>query len=161
MLLSKNFSATTGYSYIDARLRNVSPFQETGNARDAFLPPAGTGLGSPNFAPFPVRTCRQPDLPRHAFSSRAGYTFDNGFGGSVGARVTGPQNLTFNGSVKIPAQYMLDAALFHVTKHFEVRLDFYNLTDRRNRTPVADFEGGDSVFGEQPFHPEGTVRFKF
>ena len=158
---NKNFSATAGYSYIDARLVNVSPFQETGTALDAFLPPTGTGLGSPNFAPFPVRTYRQPDIPRHAFSSRLGYTFDNGIGGSVGARVTSPQNLTFDGSVKIPTQYMIDAALFYVTKRFEVRLDFYNITDRRNWTPVADFEGGDSVFAEEPFHLEGTVRFKF
>ena len=157
----KHFSATLGYSYIDSRIHNQSPFQETGNVLDTFTPPVGTGLGSPNYAPFQTRTYRQPDIPRHAFSSRLSYQLDAGLGASLGAVVTSPQNLTFNGSVKIPTQYSIDASIYYVKPRYEVRLDFYNITDQHNWSPVADFDGADSVFAELPFHLEGTVRFKF
>ncbi len=158
---NKNFSATLSYSYIDSKLVDQNVFQQTGNALDTFLPPVGTGVGSPNFTGPPKGTYRQPDIPHHAAGARFNYKLDNGLGASFGVSVTSPQNLTFDGKVKIPTQYTLDAAVFYARPRYELRLDFYNFTDQRNWSGVADFAGGDNVYAELPFHLEGTVRFRF
>jgi hypothetical protein len=79
---------------------------------------------------------------------RSSYQLDCGLGASLGLLLTSPQNLTFDGSVKIPTQYTLDAALFYRRKSYEVRLDFYNLTKQKNWEPISDFDGGDSVYAQ-------------
>jgi hypothetical protein len=43
-------------------------------------------------------------------------------------------------------------------KNWELRLDFYNVTNQKNWEPIADFAGGDSVYAQEPFHLEGTAR---
>jgi catecholate siderophore receptor len=158
---TKNFYITLGYSYLDSRYENQSLFQETVPVTATFTPPIGNGVGSPNGLPLPVRNYRQPDIPRHTLSMRSSYQLDCGLGASLGLLLTGPQNLTFDGSVKIPTQYTLDAAVFYRRKNYELRVDFYNVTDQKNWEPISDFDGGDSVYAQQPFRVEGTVRVAF
>ena len=104
---------------------------------------------------------RQPDLPRHIFNAQTSYQFNNGLGFTLNGVLTSPQNLTFDGSVKIPTQYSLNLAAFYRRKNWELRLDFYNVTNQKNWEPLADFAGGDSVYAQEPFHLEGTARVYF
>jgi outer membrane receptor protein involved in Fe transport len=158
---NKNFWISLSYSYLNSWITNQSPFQQTGNVNDAFIPPTGTGLGSPNFAPLPTKDYRQPDIPQHILSARMMYQTDYGIGASLGLFLTSPQNLTWDGSVRIPTQYTLDAAIFYKRKNYELRIDFYNITDQKNFTPIADFAGADNVYADLPFRVEGTVRVTF
>lgn len=89
------------------------------------------------------------------------YQTDYGIGASLGLFLTSPQNLTWDGSVRIPTQYTLDAAIFYKRKNYELRIDFYNITDQKNFTPIADFAGADNVYADLPFRVEGTVRVTF
>ncbi|HEY0789620.1 MAG TPA: TonB-dependent receptor plug domain-containing protein [Chthoniobacterales bacterium] len=158
---NKNFYVSIGYSYLDSNYHNQSLFQETVPVEATFTPPVGNGVGSPNGQPLPVRNYRQPDVPRHILSARTTYQSACGLGISFGALLTSPQNLTFDGSVKIPLQYTLDASLFFRQKNYELRLDLYNLTDQKNWLPISDFDGGDSVYAQEPFRVQGSVRMTF
>ena len=60
----------------------------TENVYDAFAPPYGNGIGSPNFNPLPVGNYRLPGVPRELFSAFAKYRADMGLGASLGIVVT-------------------------------------------------------------------------
>jgi hypothetical protein len=153
--------STVSYSYLVAIYHDQSLFQSTVLVTATFTPPVGNGVGSPNGIPLPLKNYRQPDLPRHIFNAQTSYQFNNGLGFTLNALLTSPQNLTFDGSVKIPTQYSLNLAAFYRRKNWEVCLDFYNVTNQKNWEPLADFAGGDSVYAQEPFHLEGTARVYF
>ncbi len=159
----RHFYATVSASYLDAVVVDPASSEFTRNVYDAFAPPSGTGVGSPNFIPYAPGHYREGGLPHWIVSGQARYKLDCGLGASFGFVVTDPIPTSELGNVKIPWQYELDAALFYETKHFEARLNFFNLTDEKNFSTGGFLAGtgNDLVTPRLPFRIEGTVAFKF
>lgn len=164
---NRNFFSLAGISYTDARFDNQSVFQGTGSINDAFdnsRPDiiAGTGIGSPNFTVFPPGDHRFPGLPRVSINALASYTFDSGFGASLGGVWTSEQNLDVLGRVVIPSQITLNGAIFYRQPRYEIRLDVLNLTDEENFSTVFNgFFGADLVIPEEPIRMRVSATYKF
>ncbi|MEJ1964658.1 MAG: TonB-dependent receptor [Gammaproteobacteria bacterium] len=158
---NRHFSATASYSYLDATLPNAAPTAFTQNVYDAFNPPYGTGVGSPNFNPNPTGDYRLPGLPRHLISAFAKYRTAQGFGGSLGIVVTSPIPTSYAGGVEIPTQHTLDGALFYETERWSARLDLYNVTDQDNWVAESGAVGNDLITATMPFHIQGSVSYRF
>ena len=165
---NKNFHATMSLSYIDAHTDNSTLSQDTGSVNDTFDDSrpgiiAGTGVGSPSFTVFGPGDLRYPGLPKILFNTTLSYTFDCGLGALFNATAYSDQNSDVRGTVKIPAQFELDAALFYKRKNYEARIDVLNFTNEHNWS--SPFEGGffgsTDVFPELPIQVRGTVAVKF
>ncbi len=161
---NKNFSAGVSGGWINAFYHNLPGdigFVATPNVLDTFSPPYGTGVGSPSFGTFPTGNYRVPDLPNWTINAYARYALDCGLGISGGVVATGPQHLDVLGNTRIHPQYTLDASVFYTWKRFEVRCDFYNITNQVNWSGIDPAYGQDLVVRELPFHVLGTVKVKF
>jgi TonB dependent receptor/TonB-dependent Receptor Plug Domain len=159
---NKHFSATAAASYLDAYLPDASGgLAFTENVYDAFAPPYGNGIGSPNFNPLPLGKYRLPGVPRELFSAFAKYRTNMGVGGSIGAVVTGPVTTSYLGNVVIPTQYTLDGTLFYETGRWAVRLNLYNITNQKNWIAEAGAQGNDLITAAMPFHVQGSVTYRF
>ena len=161
---NKNFHGTFSVSYLDAFEPNIT--NETLSTRsvyDAFAPPTGTGVGSPNFLSLSAtpKTYRLPGVPRFLLNAFAKYKFDWGGGVSAGVVATSPIPLTEYGDVVIPWQYTLNAAVFYEAKRFEARVDFANVTNQKNWTPSEPLFGGELINANLPITIYGSVRVKF
>ena len=158
---NKNFWITASYTLLDAVYRNQVPFSVQSypfnqignnfNLTDTF------GV----LSPYPKGDYRQPGLPKNQFNMLVSYKLDMGLGASIGAVVTGPQNLNFNGVTRIPTQYTLDASIFYKHKRFELVLSVLNLTDQKNWSPPNAVYANDSIVANLPIRVNGTVRIKF
>jgi catecholate siderophore receptor len=159
---NKNFSGTMTYSYMNSWLPGASGgLQFTEDVYNAFAPPYGNGVGSPNFSSFPVGNYRLPGVPREMFSSFAKYRSDLGLGASLGIVVTGPINTGYIGDVVIPTQYTLDGAVFYERKHWSVRLSLYNITNRKNWSAEDPSVGSDLINADLPFHVQGNLTYRY
>jgi outer membrane receptor for ferric coprogen and ferric-rhodotorulic acid len=158
---TKNFSATLGYSYIDAKLPNATQSAFTQNVYDAFAAPYGTGRGSPNFTALPRGTYRLPGVPEHLFTGFVKYTTDFGLGATMNAVVTSPMNTSYLGNVKIRTQYQVDASVFYNLQRWTVYLNLYNITDQKNWSAAGASQGNDLINADLPFHVRGGIRYKF
>ena len=159
---NKNFSGTVSYSYMNAWLPGASgSLAFTEDVYDAFAPPYGDGVGSPNFNPFPVGNYRLPGLPRELLSAFAKYKSNMGVGASLGVVVTSPINTSYLGDVVIPTQYTLDGAVFYEAKRWAVRLNLYNITDRKNWSAENPAVGNDLITADLPFHVQGSITYRF
>jgi catecholate siderophore receptor len=161
---NKNFSATAAYSYLDAwypseSTPGLSAFTE--NVYDAFAPPYGTGIGSPNFDPLPPGRYHVPSVPSELFSGFSKYRTDFGVGASIGLVVTGPMTTSYLGNVKIPTQYSLDSGLFYEAAHWALHANFYNITNRKNWIPEGGPEGNDLITAAMPFHFQIRATYRF
>jgi outer membrane receptor protein involved in Fe transport len=128
---------------------------------DAFNPPYGTGIGSPNFTPAPAGDYRLPGLPKHLFSAFAKYRTSMGIGASLGVVVTSPILTSYVGGVEIPTQHTLDGALFYESERWSARLDLYNLTDQDNWIAESGAVGNDLITAAMPFHIQASVSYRF
>lgn len=152
------FFASVGLSWLDPRFDNSSAVQGTRAVVDAFdgsRPDIimGTGIGSPNFTVFPPGDDRVPGLPSWLLNAFAGYTFDGGLGINLGLVATDSYKLDFLDTVHIPAQYTLNGGVFYDRGAWELRADFFNITDEDNFSPVfGGFFGATDVFPELPFN---------
>jgi hypothetical protein len=159
---NKNFSGTASFSYMNSWLPGASgSLAFTEDVYDAFAPPYGNGTGSPNFNPFPVGNYRLPGVPREMFSAFAKYRADMGLGASLGIVVTGPINTSYFGDVVIPTQYTLDGAVFYERKHWGVRFNLYNITNRKNWSAELPSVGNDLITADLPFHVQGSLTYRF
>ena len=159
---NRNFSATAAYSYLQAKLPNATGLQAfTQNVYDAFAAPYGTGVGSPNFNTLPTRDYQLPSVPKQLLSAFSKYRTDLGIGGSVDLVYTGPVPTSYLGNVRIPGEYRLDAALFYESKHWQVRADFYNITNQKNWIAEAGPQGNDEITAALPFHVQGSISYRF
>ena len=164
----KNFNASANFTFQDAVV-DSKPGQQTGNYLDGYPTgfivdgQSGTGQGSPNYAYSSVPgKIRAASVPRILFNAYLTYQFDNGFGGSMGPQVMGSQWQNQNGSLIIPAQYVINAFLFYKQPKWDVQINFLNLTDERNWTSIdPSFAGNDVIYPEQPFRISGQIRYKF
>ena len=128
---------------------------------DAFAPPYGTGVGSPNFNSLPLGKYRLPGVPAELFSAFVKYRTDLGVGVSMGAVVTGPVTTSYLGNVEIPTEYSLDAGIFYETSRWAVRLNLYNITNQKNWIAEGAAEGNDLITAALPFHVQGSVTYRF
>ena len=158
---NKNFWMTASYTLLNAYLKNQIPFSVQSypfnqlgnnfNLTDTF------GV----LSPYPRGNYRQPGLPRNQFNFLVSYKLDMGLGASLGTVVTGPQNLNYDGTVKIRTQYTLDASIFYRQKRYELILSVLNLTDQKNWSPPNAVYANDSVVANLPIRVSGTVKLKF
>lgn len=174
---TRNFNASANFTYLDAKQDDFGYQQtfsyldgyEAGYVQDGRL---GTGVGSPNYntARLPdgtVRTrpsgkIRAASVPRVLFNAYATYQFDFGLGASFGPQVQGEQWQNQEGSLTIPAQFVLNAAVFYRQPKWEVQINFFNLTDERNWTSIdPSFAGNDVIYPEQPFRISGLIKYRF
>ncbi|MEP7312940.1 MAG: TonB-dependent receptor [Pseudomonadota bacterium] len=158
---NRHFSANASYSYLDGKLPGATPTAFTGNVYDAFNPPYGTGLGSPNFRPGPLGDYQLPGLPKHLFSAFAKYRTTLGFGASLGVVVTSPILTSYVGDVEIPTQHNFDGALFYENETWAARVDFYNITDEKNWIAESGAVGNDLVSAAMPFHIQASISYRF
>jgi outer membrane receptor for monomeric catechols len=159
---NKHFSGTASFSYMNAWLPGASGgLAFTENVYDAFAPPYGNGIGSPNFDSLPLGNYRLPGVPRELFSAFTKYRSDLGLGASIGIVVTSPIITSYLGNVVIPTQYTLDGAVFYEAKHWAVRLNLYNITDEKNWSAEDPAVANDLVTADLPFHVEGSLTYRF
>lgn len=165
---NRNFNASANFTFQDATADSRSG-QQTGNYLDGYPVgfivdgQQGTGQGSPNYAYNTVLgKVRAASVPRILFNAYMTYQFDNGFGASMGPQVTGSQWQNQEGTLRIPAQYVINAFVFYRRPKWDVQINFFNITDERNWTSIdPSFAGNDVIYPEQPFRISGQVRFKF
>jgi catecholate siderophore receptor len=159
---TRNFSATAAYSYLDARLHaGGGSLSFTGNVYDAFAAPYGTGVGSPNFNSLPAADYRLPAVPANLFSAFTKYRTDVGVGVSMGVVVTGPIDTSYIGNVRIPTQYTWDGTIFYETRKWNLRANFYNITNQKNWIAEAGPQGNDLITAALPFHYQVSASYRF
>lgn len=118
-------------------------------------------MGSPNFNPLPAADYRLPAVPSNLFSAFAKYRTDLGLGVSSGVVVTGPINTSYIGNVRIPTQYTWDGSIFYETRKWNVRANFYNITNRKNWIAEAGAQGNDLITAAMPFHYQISASYRF
>ncbi|HEY9250944.1 MAG TPA: TonB-dependent receptor [Rariglobus sp.] len=154
---NRNFNAGANFSYMDARYVD-GPLPGSVQTTPYFDP----SLPSGNFGSYPQGDYRIPGLPRWLFNTYSTYQLDNGLGASVSLNVQGAQNLDLFGYVEIPVQFTLNNAIFYKRRNYELRLDFYNVTDEFNwRSSSTPFAGADLVTRELPFHMQFSFKYMF
>ncbi len=153
----RHLYSSFGASYLNTRFDNASAFQDSRSVNDAFdnsRPDiiVGTVVGSPSFTTFAPSRRRVPGLPSVLLSGLFSYEFDNGVGASVNGYYTNAFRLDFLNTVRIRAQFSLNAALHYYCRALrsDVRAEIFNLTDEENFSPV--FDGG--FFGSTDVMPE-------
>ena len=144
---NRNFYATLGYSYTDARVN--APQFEVGNTS---LTPAASLTGD---------SFRRQGVPTHLLNALVSYKFDNGLGASANVVFTSEINNNVEGTLVIPAQYTLDLSVFYQHKRFEARLSALNVTDQKNWSAPNAVYGNESIIADLPFRIEGRVTLKF
>jgi len=153
----RHFHGSLSASYLNARFDDAAAFQDSRTVNDAFDDSrpdlvAGTGVGSPSFTAFPPNRRRVPGLPSVLLSGLVSYEFDNGIGASVNGYYTNAFRLDFLNTVRIRAQFGINAAVHYYWRAMrsDVRAEIFNLTDEENFSPV--FDGG--YFGSTDVLPE-------
>ncbi|HUO83232.1 MAG TPA: TonB-dependent receptor, partial [Gammaproteobacteria bacterium] len=162
-----HFFASASLSWLDPRFDNSSAVQDTRAVVDAFdgsRPDiiAGTGIGSPGFTVFPPSDDRVPGLPAWLLNVFTGYRFDSGLGINLGLVATDSYKLDFLDQVRVRAQYTLNGGVSFRRDRWEIRADFFNLTNEDNFSPVfGGFFGATDVFPELPFHYLVSFEYRF
>ena len=159
-----------GASYLNTRFDDAAAFQDSRTVNDAFdnsRPDiiVGSGVGSPSFTVFAPSRRRVPGLPSVLLSGLLSYEFDNGVGASVNGYYSNAFRLDFLNTVRIRAQFALNAALHYYCRALrsDVRAEIFNLTDEENFSPVFDggFFGSTDVLPELPRSFMLSVRHHF
>ena len=101
-------------------------------------------------------------LPQQTFNAYGIYRSDIGLGAELSFNVMSGYTVNYIDSVEVPAQYQVDAALFYEQPHYQVRLDFTNITDQRNFVPnINDANASDAIQPNVPFGIAATVKLIF
>ncbi len=152
---NKHVYATLSYSYIDAKVTFTGDYPFFGAPLE--IPPGNQAAYT-----VPVGTeVKVSGLPTHLFNGLISYTFNNGFGFSVNAVVTGEMNNNNSGSLVIPWQYTLDASVSYKIKKWDFRLSVTNVTDEENWSPPNNIYGNGSILALPGTQGELTVRYSF
>ncbi|WP_134440382.1 TonB-dependent receptor plug domain-containing protein [Methylacidiphilum caldifontis] len=143
------------------------------------------GVGPTTFTPYTASVAAQYGLPVSQIISLApgiypfigfpkeygnlmlSYKFNSGFGISLWTIEQGGQFLSYDYSVRAPAWYTINASLFYATKHWEIRIWLYNLTDHHywiagapGFTPARSANLEYAAF-QMPFWAQAMVRINF
>ncbi|MGF1483334.1 MAG: TonB-dependent receptor [Opitutales bacterium] len=174
---NRNFFATFGYSFIDARqdegfITQPVPFDQlvsTGVDSD------GDGnadeVVTPTFSFFTGQEVRRPGVPKHQINALAQYQFDNGLGFNVGLQATSKMLTGYRGArdvggteldtIEIPFQYTVDITGFYRWKGFEARLSILNATDEENFSPPNPVYGNSSILREEPISLLAQISYTY
>ena len=166
----KHLNVTANFSYEEANYLNYTPIQSTEYEGDTYaagfpVQPGvtGTGVGSPNFlSTLPAGRYRLNGFPNLLFNAYVTYTLDCGLGAGIGPQAESSQADNFEGTIKIPAQYQVNATLYYRRPRYELQVNLNNITDQRNFS-VNDglLEGNDLVQLNEPLNVSATFRYKF
>jgi len=151
---NKHVYATLSYSYIDAESSAGFQYGLFGGASE--VPPANKN------ATVNIGTISQVSgLPKHLFNGLISYSFDNGFGVSTNAVVTGEMNNNTSGSLVIPLQYTLDAGVSYKYKKWDFHATILNATDEKNWSPPNAVYGNGSILALPGTQVQFTVKYSF
>ncbi|CAF0689589.1 TonB-dependent receptor [Candidatus Methylacidithermus pantelleriae] len=106
-------------------------------------------------------------FPDQIASGLVTYRSDLGLGVTLGALVMSEQSLGYDYAVKIPTQFILNAAVFYATPRWEARISFYNLTNEPYWLAFGMGANGLRSFNYEtivpgvPFWVQGTVVLTF
>lgn len=182
---NKNFYATFGYSYMDAKrtagfFASAYTADRAGETGGIFVTPTFPGPSNRN------QKFDYPGTPEHQITSLLSYKWDNGFGVRANLVVTGPYNLGYSdmvllrsgnnaifgflpadqdvfivNSVRIPWQHEIDLTVFYEYESWEFKATIFNVTDEENwDAPNAGY-GNGSVVAREPTRIEGTITYTF
>ncbi|MGF1448382.1 MAG: TonB-dependent receptor [Opitutales bacterium] len=181
---NRNFFATLGYSFLDARqdtgfITQPSPIDELPLIPDS----DGDGFDevlTPTFTGFSGQEVRRPGVPRHQINALVQYQFDNGLGFNAGVLITGPMLTGFQGAsnvggdeilgtpddiplttVEIPFQHTLDLTGFYRWKGFEARVSILNATDQTNFSPPNPVYGNTSILLDPPVSVLAQISYTY
>jgi hypothetical protein len=169
----KHLSLTGNFTWEEANYNNSGVYSQTGYYLDTFAAgvpvengKTGTGYGSPNYNSGPKALgkgdYRLTGLPSILFNAYAIYKLDCGLSFGLGPQVQSDQIADLQGEITIPAQFTWNGFVSYARKSWEVRVNLFNITDERNYTAGAPgFAANDLIYAEEPFHLNGTVKFKF
>jgi catecholate siderophore receptor len=155
---NRNFFATLGYSWINGSLPAPVPFQAyatqqiPGGPPDPFTDAAAYQT---------TGRLRAPGQPLDTLNALASYTFDNGFGVEANALVTSEMNNDYQGYLRIPWQYELDASVFYKWQRWLVRVTATNLTNQHNWEPSDATYALEGIVPEAGFESFVTVKYSF
>ncbi len=143
---SEFFWLTANYTFLDAELVDFNP---VGNilTLPAFAPDIpldDLGLLSPP-GTFATDTYNHPGLPSHYLNIYALFAFQNGIGLAGGFQYQDSYNLDLFGSVKIPAQFVVNATLYYEWENWRFQIEGQNLTDERIFNPNLPIVSGGSL----------------
>ncbi len=137
----KHLYATMSFSYIHARTENSSG----GFSDYPFVGPSEL-VGDEAQLPSTVTSWRTSGLPEVSANALVSYSFDNGWGFSTNALVTGPINNNAAGTLVIPTQYEVDGSIwYHYGKKWEYRINVGNVTNQKNWAPPNPVYGNGSI----------------
>jgi outer membrane receptor protein involved in Fe transport len=158
---NKNFYAGLTFSKGDYYTPHETSGGSTRSPFDDFAPPYGNGVGSPNNLALPGISRQIPGIPQDEGSAYVNYKMDNGFGVSANITAENHVQADYIGQVEIPGQYSLNASVFYDVKRYEVRVNFYNVTNQWNWTADGGVFGNDVIMPNLPFHVDALVKYRF
>jgi catecholate siderophore receptor len=152
---NKHLYATLSYSFIDAEASAGFQYGLFGGITE--MPP-----GNSTNPTVPIGTVtRVSGLPEHLFNGLISYTFDNGFGFTANTVVTGEMNNNISGTVVIPWQYTVDAAVSYKYKQWDFRAQVLNATDEENWSPPNSVYGNGSILALPGTQVQLTAKYSF
>lgn len=139
---NKSLYATLSYSAIDAT--TTAPFQSDGGVAT---------FGASNY-----NENRVAGLPKSLVNALVSYSFDNGWGASGNVLITSPINNNFAGTLVIPWQYQVDAAVWYRYKKWDFRVNVSNLTNEKNWAPPNAVYGNASILALPGTQVQFTIK---
>jgi Outer membrane receptor for monomeric catechols len=151
---NKRIYAAVSYSYIDAE--SSAGFQY-GLFDGASEMPPGNSNGT-----VPIGTVtRVSGLPEHLFNALVSYSMENGLTFTANAVVTGKMNNNTAGTVVIPTQYTIDAAVSYTIGKWMLRAQVLNVTNEENWSPPNAVYGNGSILALPGTQVQFTARYSF
>lgn len=152
---NKSLYATMSYSYVDAEGSAGYQYGLFGGITE--MPPGN--LTNPTV---PIGTMTKVSgLPSHQFNALVSYSFDNGLTFTANTVVTGEINNNTSGSLVIPVQYTLDAAVSYKYKNWNFRAQVLNVTDEENWSPPNAVYGNGSILALPGTQVQFTAKYSF
>lgn len=173
---NKEIFMTASYSLTHAQTKNPGFVQQFEPVDE--LPTVGGYIQGIDTGGYIDGVGKTPGVPEHTFNFLIQYQHPSGFGGNLGVVVTSKYNLGYDsqfsvtedysgaginhvGTVVIPWQYTVNASLFYKQPKWEAKLQFFNITDQRNFSPVNAIYANDEVNRDLPFEMQATLKYKF
>jgi outer membrane receptor protein involved in Fe transport len=183
-----HFFATASYSYLHTTLDSPQTFYNFPAQLGVNYDGAGVSTGNPFL---PNQTFQDPGVPQQLFNVLANYKHESGWGAQMNVQVTGPIDTTQSGYLSLAAiqagfpglppgqlasfeadggyykppvihwQYTMNGAVIYSLQHYLVKASIYNLTNERNLTNDAPYNGDDFLTRQPPRDYDLSVSARF
>lgn len=171
------FFATASYSYLHTTLDSPATFYNFPAQPGINYDGAGSSTAVPFL---PNQTFNDPGVPQHLFNVLANYKRPSGWGAQMNIQVTGPVEVTQSGLLNLPAlqagfpglppgelasfqaaggyykapvipwQYTVNGGIFYGVSNYRIKFTVYNMTNQRNLTNDAPYNGNDFITRQPP-----------